>query len=73
MPKPAKKKAVKKAPKAAAKAAAPEYSISGITCPITGEDVRFVDLGVKWMGTTSLYTTILFDSKEELIKAFMPK
>jgi hypothetical protein len=66
MPKAAKKKAPKKA--------APSYSVSGIPCPITGEDIRFIELaGGKWMATTSLWTSTIFGSKKELADALTAK
>lgn len=67
MPKAAKKKAPKKA-------TAPSYSVSGIPCPITGEDIRFVELaGGKFMATTSLWTSTIFSSKKELADALTAK
>ena len=40
-------------------------------CPITGEEIKLLEVGAtrNWLGHTSLWTTRVFQTKEQLVRA----
>lgn len=56
-----------KKPSAAKAAAAGPLSSPRTTCPITGEEIKIVKAGDKWMAHTSLWTSRPYDFRDTLV------
>ena len=47
------------------------FSVPRTHCPITGELIRLLEVGAErnWIGVTSLWTTRVFQTREQLVRA----